>query len=213
MAEWISEYRLISIIYSKGPGNLLHPLPVGKKIYSTEPGNRLREGKYLLHDMGNLLRHSHYAQVLISQPLSSPSALCYHNLFHIRARDLNFCPADVYVSPLVLVVLGFAAYTLYGRVRGGHRIAFCTLARRSGCVQQEPAENVCGGYPQEGRGNARVSVRTGASRQQKIRARVAEGSKGRARPKKGDATLKNATAGGQKFGLLALKGKSKTLSP
>jgi len=87
------------------------------------------------------------------------------------------------------------------------------LARRSGCVQQEPAENVCGGYPQEGRGNARVSVRTGASRQQKIRARVAEGSKGRARPKKGDATLKNATAGGQKFGLLALKGKSKTLSP
>ena len=54
------------------------------------------------------------------------------------------------------------------------------LARRSGCVQQEPAENVCGGYPQEGRGNARVSVRTGASRQQKIRARVAEGSKGRA---------------------------------
>ncbi len=126
MAEWISEFRLISIIYSKGPGNLLHPLPVGKKIYSTEPGNRLREGKYLLHDMGNLLRHSHYAQVLISQPLSSPSALCYHNLFHIRARDLNFCPADVYVSPLVLVVLGFAAYTLYGRVRGGHRIAFCT---------------------------------------------------------------------------------------
>ena len=126
MAEWISEYRLISIIYSKGPGNLLHPLPVGKKIYSTEPGNRLREGKYLLHDMGNLLRHSRYAQVLISQPLSSPSALCYHNLFHIRARDLNFCPADVYVSPLVLVVLGFAAYTLYGRVRGGHRIAFCT---------------------------------------------------------------------------------------
>jgi len=141
MAEWISEFRLISIIYSKGPGNLLHPLPVGKKIYSTEPGNRLREGKYLLHDMGNLLRHSRYAQVLISQPLSSPSALCYHNLFHIRARDLNFCPADVYVSPLVLVVLGFAAYTLYGRVRGGHRIAFCTPR-----FAPPTSIHICGGH-------------------------------------------------------------------
>ena len=141
MAEWISEFRLISIIYSKGPGNLLHPLPVGKKIYSTEPGNRLREGKYLLHDMGNLLRHSRYAQVLISQPLSSPSALCYHNLFHIRARDLNFCPPDVYVSPLVLVVLGFAAYTLYGRVRGGHRIAFCTPR-----FAPPTSIHICGGH-------------------------------------------------------------------
>ena len=87
------------------------------------------------------------------------------------------------------------------------------LAGRSGCVQQEPAEVLCGGYPQEGRGNARVSVRTGVSRQRKNRARVAEGSKGRARPKKGDATLQNATAGGQKFGLLALKGKMQNPIP
>ena len=87
------------------------------------------------------------------------------------------------------------------------------LARRSGCLQQELAENVCGGYPQEGRGNARMSVRTGASRQREIRARVAEGSTGRARPKKGDATLENATAGGQKFGLLALKGKRQNPIP
>ena len=86
-------------------------------------------------------------------------------------------------------------------VRGGHRLAFCSLcvaagarpesrgretprlgqgrvhepgeghmshtalAGRSGCVQQEPAEDLCGGHPQEGRGIARLSVRTGASGQ------------------------------------------------
>ena len=86
LAEWISEFPLINIVCLKRPGNLLHPLPMGKEIYSTEPGNRLREGKYLLHDMGNLLRHSSYAQVLISQPLSSASAMCYHN-FSIFAQE------------------------------------------------------------------------------------------------------------------------------
>ena len=35
-------------------------------------------------------------------------------------------------------------------------------AVRSGCVQQEPAEDLCGGHPQQGRGNAWLKVRTGA---------------------------------------------------
>ena len=58
LADWISEFRLISIIYLKRPENLLHPLPMGKEIYSTEPRNRIHEGKYLLHEMGNLIRHT-----------------------------------------------------------------------------------------------------------------------------------------------------------
>ena len=69
------------------------------------------------------------------------------------------------------------------------------LAGRSGCVQQEPAEDLCGGHPQEGRGIARLSVRTGASGQRRVeknRARVAERGRDRAQPKKGDATLENA---------------------
>ena len=32
LADWISEFRLISIIYLKLPKNLIHPLPMGKKI-------------------------------------------------------------------------------------------------------------------------------------------------------------------------------------
>ena len=30
LADWISEFRLISIIYLKRPENLIHPLPMGK---------------------------------------------------------------------------------------------------------------------------------------------------------------------------------------
>ena len=129
-------------------------------------------------------------------------------------------------------------------VRGGHRLAFCSLcvaagarpesrgretprlgqgrvhepgeghmphtalAGRSGCVQQEPAEDLCGGHPQEGRGIARLSVRTGASGQRRVeknRARVAERGRDRAQPKKGDATLENATAAGRKLGVLGLQ--------
>ena len=77
---------LISIIYLKRRNNLLHPLPVGEKIYSAEPGNLLREAKYLLHHMRNLLRHTCYARVLISQPLSSSSALRIHT-FRTLAKN------------------------------------------------------------------------------------------------------------------------------
>ena len=59
---------------------------MGKEIYSTEPRNRIHEGKYLLHEMGNLIRHASYAQVLISQPLSSASAMCDHG-FCVFAQE------------------------------------------------------------------------------------------------------------------------------
>ena len=69
---------LDNIIYLKSTKHILHQLPLGTTIYSTEPGNRFRQGKHLFHDMGNLLRHTCYAQTLISQPLSSASALRDH---------------------------------------------------------------------------------------------------------------------------------------
>ena len=66
-------------------------------MYSTEPGNRLREGKYLLHGMGSLPRHTCFAQVLISQPVSGfrhvrPSIL------HTCEKLRNRCNADVYLN-------------------------------------------------------------------------------------------------------------------
>ena len=74
------------VIYLKRPENILHPLPMGKEIYSTEPRNCIHEAKYILHEMGNLIRHTSYAQVLISQPLSSASAMCYHS-FCVFAQE------------------------------------------------------------------------------------------------------------------------------
>ena len=66
------------------------PIASGEKIYSAEPGNRPREGKYLLHEMRNLLRHTCYAQVLISQPLSSSSALRIHTFRTLAKNSETF---------------------------------------------------------------------------------------------------------------------------
>ena len=59
---------------------------MGNNIYSTNPGNPLREGKYLLHRTGNLLHHTCYAQVTFPPPLSSSGPLCY-NIFSARAKN------------------------------------------------------------------------------------------------------------------------------
>ena len=63
---------------------------MGKDIYSAESGNRLREGKSLLHEMRNLLRHTCYAQILISQPLSSSSALRVHSFPTLEKNSETF---------------------------------------------------------------------------------------------------------------------------
>ena len=42
-------------------------------------------------------------------------------LLHIREKHLKVCPLDLYVSPLVSIILGFPAYRLHARVRDGHR--------------------------------------------------------------------------------------------
>ena len=65
-------------------------MPVGKEIYSAEPGDRLREGKYILHEMRVLFRHTCYAQVLISQPLSSSSALRIHTFRTLAKNSETF---------------------------------------------------------------------------------------------------------------------------
>ena len=73
--------------------------------------------------MGNLIRHTSYAQVLISQPLSSPSAL----------RDDTFCTLAKKSGTFVLLMGMFLNLSLplwvfpqpdFTVVRGGHRIAF-----------------------------------------------------------------------------------------
>ena len=81
------------------------------------------------------------------------------------------------------------------------------------CVQQEPAEDLCGGYPQEGRGHARLSLRRGARWQRKVEARAAEGAEIGHKQRRGMLRLQKYTAGGRKFGVLAVLGESANPTP
>ena len=115
-------------------------MPVGRKIYSTEPGNRLRVGIYLLHAVGNLLRHTCYAHVLISQLLSSASALRDH-IFRTVAKN-----SETFVLLMgMFLSLSFPLWVFpqadFMLARGDHRFAF--LSPRFA----PPTSNLtCGGH-------------------------------------------------------------------
>ena len=105
-------------------------------------------------------------------PSAAEEGGCYTPKYHM------------YVSPLVSIILGFPAYRLHARARGGHRIAFC-----SPLFAPRTSNYICGGHCFHLCHSCRPL------------------------PKKGDATLQNTTAGGQKFCLLALKGEMQHLIP
>ena len=272
LAEEISEPLLISIIYLERRNNLFHPLPMGKEIYSAEPGNLLREGKYLPHEMRNLLRHACYAQVFISQPLSSSAALRIHSfpilgkssetLVLLTGMFFSSClPWWVFPHPDIMVVrdghrialfpLCFACLTS-NLLCGGHCCRLCHSLLHASPEEEECIQNRLTGNcpltfyhfvayfrhhlpslkrPQHA-AHAANSSSDGAHagfecgfpqswppRLQILKVPLAQPVPQpspklfdwvqmwgpRRRPKKGDATLRNATAGGQKFGVLGLQ--------
>ena len=114
-------------------------MPVGKKIYSTDPGNRLREEIYLLHAVGNLLRHTCYAHVLMSQPLSSASALCDHMFGPVPKNSSTFVLLmGMFLAFFPLWVFLHADFTL---ARGDHGLAFL-----SPCLRPPTSNLTCGGH-------------------------------------------------------------------
>jgi hypothetical protein len=159
--------------------NLLHPLPVGKKSTPRTPE---------IHSVRENISSTTWviSSAIPAMPKSSfrtpciAYAPCATTLSHICDKLRNFCPPDEYFSQLVPPMLSFHT------------------SRFQSSLWQSSYSIV----------HARLSLRRGARWQRKVEARAAEGAEIGHKQRRGMLRLQKYTAGGRKFGVLAVLGES-----